>query len=250
MKYRLFHLNILKGRLLGRLIPYLLNKQYDFLNLQEVAGGKMGFDGRDSFTIIKNALGYDGRLIINEQTVGDEQSYSGNAMFFKKSIAAGPAETLWLKKFRKITDATLVQDYPHALMSQIFKLNGKPIQIINCHLAWGPTPKDKKFKLIQGRRLVEYVKKIRIPFVLSGDFNLTADSRIVKALDRLVRNLTVETKIPNTLNGHIHRIKRLFPKGLAVDFVFVSKSIRVKKFQLVDKPDLSDHYGLALEFEI
>jgi len=121
---------------------------------------------------------------------------------------------------------------------------------INTHWAWGPTPKDEPYKLEQAKSLIEFVTTIKDPFVLTGDFNVTSDSKIIQDLNQLGINHTVRNELTNTLNPHLHRAVDIFPKGLAVDYIYTSFTLGTEGFTLIDTPDLSDHYGLKITIEI
>lgn len=96
--------------------------------------------------------------------------------------------------------------------------------------------------------LVEYMKNVPRPFILSGDFNLTSDSQTIQQLNNLATNLTLDNHVTNTLNAHTHKAKHLFPPGLAVDYIYTSKDVVVEKFAVVEE-DLSDHLGLIAMIE-
>jgi endonuclease/exonuclease/phosphatase family metal-dependent hydrolase len=159
----------------------------------------------------------------------------------------------FLKPYAEYETEEEMRDYPaHPTnaLDVVFEVSGQRIHCINTHLVWGPNPKDEPYKLEQGKVLYEYVKNLTEPFVLSGDFNVTPDSQIVRWIDELGVNHAVKHGITNTLNGNLHRAKVLFPKGLAVDFLYTSPSLQVTDFTLIDTPDLSDHYGLAITIEM
>ncbi|MDO8460851.1 MAG: hypothetical protein Q7S38_00235, partial [bacterium] len=137
----------------------------------------------------------------------------------------------------------------NALFLQL-KRDRKKLWIINTHLTRGKNNKDSLIKLDHGRKLFEKVKQINELFILSGDFNVTPKSKIIPPFSAIARNLVVENNITNTLNPKTHYARQLFPKGLAVDYIFPKKDLKVKSFRRVDEVDLSDHFGLLLEFEL
>lgn len=252
MVIKFFQLNILKGKFLDRIIDFVKDNDFDILHFQEVTGSNITYGNEDCFEKIKKALDYGGEIALTMNLTGDKKSYFANATFFKKNFSVQKKEIIWLKKYKEIVDynSRRVQDDPRCALVLEFKIKNRPVKFINTHLAWGPTPADKKFKLIQGKRLACYVNSLNQPFVLSGDFNVVPSSKIVSWLSKRALNLTVKNKIDNTLNLRVHSIKNIIPSGLAVDYIFMEKSLKVNRFRLVDKPDLSDHFGLAAEFAV
>lgn len=253
MRIKLLDLNICWGGLLiNNIIDYANKNNFDILTFQEVTGGILNKNNSDSFNFIKEKLGYEGVLNICEKAKEDKSSYFGNAIFYKKEVVAEDTKTIWLKKYEEFENywKRRIEDDPRSALSIKFKNVKSDFYIITAHLAWGPTPYDKDYKLKQAKKLYEYLKKLGSPFILTGDFNLTSDSQVVKWMESLGRNLIVENNITNTLNGKIHKYKNLFPPGLAVDYIFVSKGIKVNNFYIEDKVDLSDHLALILDFEV
>lgn len=94
------------------------------------------------------------------------------------------------------------------------------------------------------------MKTVSSPWILSGDFNVIADTMVIRSLNEIGRNLASEIGYPNTLNARTHKANHLFPPGLAVDYVYVNRDLDVTSFQLIDTPDLSDHFGYLLEFNL
>jgi len=244
------------GMFLGRAINFIKENDIDIVNLQEVSGGKISDEqGLDCFEEIRKSLDpYNGELVRSWQIENDQSSYTGNATFFKKEFSLNKKEVFWLKEFREIPyqSSDIIPDDTFPRSSIFLHINcfGKKIWIINTHLARGKTHKDNPTKLSQGKKLYDKVVQISEPFILSGDFNVTPQSQIISWFNVLGTNLTVENNITNTLNPRIHAAQQLFPKGLAVDYIFPSKDLKINKFRLVDEVDLSDHFGLLLEFEL
>jgi endonuclease/exonuclease/phosphatase family metal-dependent hydrolase len=252
MQIKLLHLNIEEGKRSEAIVDYVKAQDFDILQFQEVTGGEHNARGIENFPVLKDALGYHGIQAIYWRLKDDPETYMSNATFFRPSLQVVSSHTTFLKPYDDLTRQEM-HDYPAhptAALDVVFDLNDQHIHFINTHLVWGPTPEDKPYKLEQGKVLYDYVKSLKEPFVLSGDFNVTPDSQIVQWLNELGRNHVVENTITNTLNPNLHRVKHLFPLGLAVDFLYTEKSLTVTDFHLVDTPDLSDHYGLAITIEI
>jgi endonuclease/exonuclease/phosphatase family metal-dependent hydrolase len=148
-----------------------------------------------------------------------------------------------------IVGGVFAQELARNALCLEFEFGRKKLWSINTHMAWGPTPIDEPYKVKQALKLQEFVKRVNDPFVLSGDFNVTKDSEIVRSFAKLGVNHAVFAGLTNTLNPRLHRAPQLFPPGLAVDFIYTSFGLDAYDFELVDSPDLSDHYGLKITIE-
>lgn len=251
MQISFFSLNIEEGKRIQDIIKFVKKNDFDIVSFQEVTGGRLSETGVNCFEQLKEELSHDGEIAVTLRAKEDNNSYVGNATFFKDSFFLIQKEIIRLKPYTLI-DATRERNFEEeakCALSLVFDVHGLKFRVINVHLAWGPDPGDTEEKIRQGKILVEYMKKIKEPFILSGDFNVDNNSQIVQFFDKLAHNITVSNNIVNTLNPNLHRAQHLFPPGLAVDFLYVSKSIKVLNFEVV-KDNLSDHLGLATTIEL
>lgn len=252
MKLKLLQLNIEEGRFGELIYEYVKKHDYDILHFQEVTSGEHNKRGVENVSEIKKHLGFDAAQSIYWRLKEDPTTYMSNATFFKHSLQPVAVNEVFLKPFQELNHQQMSEYASHATsaLDVVFEIDSQAIHFINTHLVWGPTPEDKPYKLEQGKVLYQYVKSLKEPFVLSGDFNVTADSQIVRWLDELGVNHSTRNAISNTLNPNTHRVKHLFPPGLAVDFLYSSESLQVSDFALIDTPDLSDHFGLSITVEV
>lgn len=174
-----------------------------------------------------------------------------NATFYKNSFSLVGKKEVILSEYDKFfpSDSTKYERVGRTLLHLTLEIENKQISFLNTHFAWGGNHVEKPFQTQQGEILINYVKMVKQPFIFSGDINLTPEQPLIKQLDMLARNLITENNITNTLNPKNHRAKMLFPKGLAVDYIFVSQDIKVQKFSVIDG-GLSDHFGLQATFEL
>jgi endonuclease/exonuclease/phosphatase family metal-dependent hydrolase len=249
---KLFQLNIEEGKLYENIVSFVKKNDFDILHFQEVTGGEHNERGVEIFSVLEQQLGYVGKQSVYWRLKQDRDTYMSNATFYKASLPFVSYHEEFLKPYQELTREEMNDYTAHATsaIDVVFHFAGKNIHFINTHLVWGPTPEDKPYKLEQGKKLFEYVKRLKEPFVLSGDFNVTPDSQIVRWVSELGVNHVVKHGISNTLNPNLHRVKHLFPAGLAVDFLFTEKSLTVSDFALVDTPDLSDHLGLRVTLAV
>jgi endonuclease/exonuclease/phosphatase family metal-dependent hydrolase len=252
MKIKILQLNILKGRYIDEIVSFVNKNNFDILCLQEVANGKHSFKNVDCFNVLKQNLIISG-IIHHDITIpNDSQSSLGNAIFYSNKITILNKKAILFDKYPsqiKIEDVQWDKT-PKSIIGLTYKTNNRIFEIITTHLAWSDKPIDTEDKIIQGNQLIDYIKGLNTPFILTGDFNVDQKSCVIQKLNHLARNLTLEHNITNTLNPRTHRIKELFPPGLACDFIFTSKSLPVIDFKLIDSLDLSDHYGLMVEVNV
>lgn len=269
MILKLLQLNIFKGAFLPEVIDYVRAQNIDILQFQEVSGGLLsdggtynipgvekqtareGSDGIDTFQELIKKTHFSGELVSTFKYTKDSDSYFGNATLVNPKFAITNKDVIWLKDFMEIEpDFNDWEQVGRAALVIELDIYGKPLYCINVHMAWGPHPNDEDYKIEQAQKLLEYVKTLKKPFILTGDFNVKPDTKTSGMFEEIGKNLLKESQIPNTLNPNIHPVKQLFPPGLPVDYVFTHPDIVVKDFKLVDSPDLSDHFGLLLTFEM
>jgi endonuclease/exonuclease/phosphatase family metal-dependent hydrolase len=131
-----------------------------------------------------------------------------------------------------------------------FKYEEQVFNILTGHFTWENKPDDNAYKIERAAKVLKYLQKLNHPFILTGDFNVRANTRTVKQFEQVAVNLTEKYKIGNTLNPNLSRHKHIFPKGVDCDHILISQGIKVKTYELIDEPDLSDHYALIMEFTL
>jgi endonuclease/exonuclease/phosphatase family metal-dependent hydrolase len=252
MKIKILQLNILKGQYIDNIVSFVKNNNFDILCLQEVTAGKFSYEEINCLSQINNVLGFNYEKSIDIQLIKDPESNFGNAILFSKKIKLIKKKIIYFDKYpaNRNTVFSLWDKIPRTILSLTLNINNQPFEIVTTHLVWSDKPVDTVDKITQGNQLIKRIKELKTPFVLTGDFNVDQKSSVIQKLSKLARNLTLEHNITNTLNPRTHRIKELFPPGLACDFIFTSKSLPVVDFKLIDSPDLSDHYGLLVEIKI
>lgn len=251
MLLKVFHLNILYGRYIDTLIHYLKDKDFDVLCLQEVASGKVSQRRTDNFTELKTRLGYEGERVISWSLTNDPDSHEANAILYKPSLRLLGKHAVYLSEKREFdsVEGRNFEDDTRSLLHLELEKENISFNLITTHLSWGPTSKDTPKKIEAGKNLYEYMRTIQSPFVLTGDFNVDPSSMIISWLDTLGRNLTTEHDVTNTLNPRTHKAPHLFPPGLAVDYMYLSRDVKLNSFSVLEE-DLSDHLALTAECEI
>jgi len=254
MTLSILQLNSNADNFWDRLIPFLTSQDFDIINLQEVAGkdtlaGNINAT-RNCFVVLQTILApkYKGELAIADRFTSSQSSYLGNAIFYKKEFSLVKKDILPLHQRPTPfpSDAKTFEDAGRNILHLRLQVTDAIISFLNIHAAWAKTSQEESHQTKQGEILLHYLKKVPHPFVFSGDFNLDPQQPTIQKLNQLARNLTAENQITNTLNPRTHRAQELFPKGVAVDYIFVSRDIEVKKFKVLEE-DLSDHLGLTAE---
>lgn len=174
----------------------------------------------------------------------------GNGTFYRKQFPLISKKAIILSIYDIFpSESKTYENIGRTLLHLKLVIDGKQISFLNTHFAWGGDHIEKPHQTKQGEILLKYLQTLNAPFVLTGDFNLTPEQPLIQKITKFARNLTEEQHITNTLDPINHGAKHLFPKGLAVDYIFVSRDISVKKFAVI-KEGLSDHFGLTAEIEI
>jgi endonuclease/exonuclease/phosphatase family metal-dependent hydrolase len=257
MTLSFLQLNINADNYWSNLIPFLNLHNFDVIQLQEVCG-KNSFSGniqcvRDCYEELKNVLGspYKSELAIAQRFTSSPTAYMADAVFYKKDFELIDKNIVFLHE--RATpfpeDSEKYEESGRNFIHLKLKIEDKTISFINAHLAWAKTTKEQPHQTQQGEILLNFLKNLEHPFVLSGDFNLDPEQPLIQKINALARNLGKENNIASTLNERTHRARVLFPPGAVVDYIFTSRDIKVNKFDVLDKEDLSDHLALTAGFE-
>jgi len=137
------------------------------------------------------------------------------------------------------------EDYRSFLVIDL-DVDGKPLTILNYHGIWtrNKLGSEKTTKACQ--KIYEWALQAKGEVIICGDFNLFPDTPSMKIFENSFTSLV-----------DVYNIKKTRPdsnelSGLSrnvVDYIWVSKGINVKDFQVLDA-DVSDHLPLVLEFDL
>lgn len=257
MQLKILQLNAYACTYWDNLSIYLSENEFDILMLQEIVGGNTRLGNinakENSYQKISLLLGNDylGRLYKTETLTSSPASFDGVATFVKKDIKILEEKNIIQKEavFPFDSERTDFENVGRGALGLKVQKENKNFWLLNTHLAWGPNSGDSEEKLNQATILYNFLAKLNDPFIFSGDLNANPDTKTIKLFDKISKNLIRDYNIQNTLNPHLHKAPHLFPKGLAVDYIFVSKDFKVKSFEVIDN-DISDHLGLQTVVEI
>lgn len=119
---------------------------------------------------------------------------------------------------------------------------------LNLHGYWAPLPKfDTPQRLEQSMKIIEFIKKINLPVILCGDFNLGINTQSLLMFENFgLENLVREYKLKTTRTNLYDEKWKKFDEF--ADYIF-TKDIKINDFKTMDD-DISDHLPLFLEFEL
>lgn len=144
------------------------------------------------------------------------------------------------------------------LVNEIIADN-KKMFIANVHGLSMPGDKlDTDERIAQSKEIIDTINRLNSdssPVVIGGDFNLGNKTNSIKMFEENNFNdLIKDFKIKRTRNSitwefHKNSPNGFFGKQKYCDYCFVSKDVKVKKFEAPDIK-ISDHLPLILEFEV
>lgn len=128
-----------------------------------------------------------------------------------------------------------------ALACHIKLPSGESVMAVNLHLDW---VKDDKFRFAQAKKLSEFLKRLKMPYIMVGDFNDTLGSR---TLDLLSQN-SIEADKPKSDYKTFSSTKPY----TEIDFLFASPKTnwKVHNCRVFQAPKTSDHRPIMATFEL
>ncbi|MEX1113525.1 MAG: endonuclease/exonuclease/phosphatase family protein [Patescibacteria group bacterium] len=124
-------------------------------------------------------------------------------------------------------------------------LSGKPLTISTLHGLWVPNigKTDTEERLIQSRRIREFLDAQPGEKILCGDLNLNPGTESLRMLEQGYRNLIADFDIQTTRSALYKRSDRF------ADYTLVTPGVQVRSFEVPDVP-ISDHLPMILEFDL
>ena len=258
MRLKVLQLNMNADSFWDNLIKFLNTHDFDIIQLQEVAGENT-FVGnihstRNCFALLTEILKktHNSELVIAETFTSSPSSFLGNATFYKKdfSILSKESFHLYQRSTPFPSEGKKFEEQGRAALFFTLKISNTILSLCNVHFPWAQTPQEQPHQIAQGEKLLQKLRTLSHPFIITGDFNLTPNQPTIQEINMLAKNLTIEFNITNTLNPREHRAKDIFPQGFAVDYIFVSNDIKPNHVEVLQYEDISDHFVLTAELEI
>ena len=260
-------LNAWGGKLAENLLPWLSDLQPDILCLQEVTYTPSSNqpilyyrDGRakllqraNLFSEIKAVLprhfamfcpSAEGSLWHGDTEVS---SQFGIATFVRSDLAiVAQAQAFVHKSY----DPSGFGAHPRARNAHVVRVydgsNQRSITVAHLHGLYDPNGKmDTPERLAQVKSLCALIKTVAEPTdlqIICGDFNVLPDSETLLILrDDGLTELVTSRGFQSTRTSH-------YPKpGKFADYMLVNNVAAIKRFDVIYKPEVSDHSPLVLE---
>ncbi len=251
MTIKILQLNILKGKYLPLIVAYIQKQRFDVVTMQEVTGGTFTLGEKDIFTTLKSSLSMHGEMVQDIHNPGTD-NYYGSAILFSDTFKLTRKDIVRVAPVAdiNITKQAEWKEIKRSAISLALKKGEKEFNIVTTHGAWSNSPYDSPDKIDQAKRISDYLLTLTNPFIFTGDLNVVSETEVVRLYERAGSNLSKRYGVTNTLNPRTHYVKKLFPPGLAVDFIFASSQVNVMQFSVIETPDLSDHFGLSATVEL
>lgn len=169
----------------------------------------------------------------------------GVAIFVKKSIDVTSYEEIYIHK----VEGDVVKRVTHfetsrTLQSISFQLNNKTFNIYNLHGIWIPDSLGKNdtiARINQSKTIAKFIQKHNGEKIITGDFNLSPDTKSLNILEKNLKNLITDFKIPTTRSSFYTRGHKF------ADYTLVSAGVNINGFEVPDVT-VSDHLPMILDF--
>lgn len=170
----------------------------------------------------------------------------GNAVISKFPIAAVKSYNLNPSSIK--SDGTFMTERRKIIHSKIDLGKNKSLNFLTAHLQYSKKFKTNYIKKAEVDTIISVVSGLKKPIVLTGDFNLTPESREIKrmgnVLKRIGGNKPTWTMYPFEAYGwHEDRLK------YRLDNIFISKGMSYKDFK-VGKSKISDHLPIIAKVDL
>lgn len=124
--------------------------------------------------------------------------------------------------------------------------NGRELRIINYHGIWSKNKLGSNLTIKASQVINKLAQEVSYPVIICGDFNLFPNTKSMLALKDNLTSLVDKFNIKTTrpMSNELNNLERNI-----VDYVFVSKNIKVNNFEVLDS-NVSDHLPLILDFDL
>jgi exonuclease III len=185
--------------------------------------------------------------VLGEHTVYFRPQYGdyyGLALFVKKDLYVSEEGELFVHKERGYVPPEELGKHARNIQWVTIETSSGPFTIINFHGLWNGLGKsDSDDRLLQSDNIINFLKNLKTPHVMCGDFNLRPDTQSVKKFEEFgLRNLIKEYGVTSTRTSLYTK-----PEKFA-DYVFVSKDVKVNDFKVLPE-EVSDHAAMWLDFD-
>ena len=240
---KILQLNMWGGRLEDQILDLIKKEDPDIVCLQEainVPGGRAAFFLTSDDIQKETNLDFKYFAPTFEANFMTRKMTYGNCILSKLPIIKCHTVFTYLN-FAKNHDIIFGQNNMRNLQHIIIEHEKEKLNILNHHGYHIPKNKDGNDETLrQCKLIVNYIKKLEGPVILTGDFNLSPHSKSLEQINNILRNLSIEFQLKTTRNKLTHKTE-------VCDYIFINNYITVKDFR-ASEDEVSDHKALILEF--
>lgn len=250
-KLKVIQVNIYKGQYLANLIEFLRSENPDLATLQEVTSGEVNLY-RDKkvniFNLIQKETNLKGAFVSAQKLIGSPLNKFGNAILAKWPI--NDPKAVFLKEYRPLTveefgNDKLWPDVTRILLDGEIEIDDRTIHLMSWHAAWTAPPVDSAETIRQAKIVAGYLKSQKDPFILGCDLNNIPQSKTVGIINKVAKNLMLDSGVLQTTHPKIHKIA---PRGYLIDYIFVSNHFKLLNLK-VPEVIVSDHLPIVANLE-
>lgn len=166
----------------------------------------------------------------------------GIAIFLRKDINL--LEEGYINIYANPTYIEEGTNHPRNMQWLKCRSKNKAFLLMNMHGLWnGMGKNDSKDRLIQSKKIKQYMKSVKMPKILCGDFNLGLHTKSIVILEEEMNNLVRHYNVVSTRSSLYEKEEK------HSDYIFTSPEITVIDFKAWNDI-VSDHAPLSLIFSI
>jgi endonuclease/exonuclease/phosphatase family metal-dependent hydrolase len=255
MKLKILTLNIWQGGLLfDQVLNFIEQEHPDILCLQEVFDGKenslpMNYRTIEVFRekFPEYNASFAPAFLCNTEHGKIDQGNAVLSLFPVVSHSSVPLNTGYGEYDEYPADKDWSKD-PKVIQHCQVQLEARILNIFNVHGIWDLHGGDTPARLKMSEIIVGQVKNKEYVF-LTGDFNVRPDTETIYNIERQLINVFGDQRTTSFNLKHKNLVASPGYATAVVDFVFVSKDLKVKHAESLDD-DISDHLALLTEIEL
>lgn len=245
-KLNILQINTWFGKIKDGLTDFIANGNYDVVCMQEAMWSEEGTDFLnlfiDSVDIIKDRGGFNHDFRSPNYAVGalnnEVRCEYGNVILSKIPFQKTEEKLIYGEcGFASSLDNFKDAIVDHGYTAQKVTLeNG--LVILNYHGYWLKDPLGDDTSTQCMRSVADMIRDEKLPVVMCGDLNVTAEAKCMRELDFLT-DLTATHNVKTTLRN----IR--FKKDVPCDHILISNNVSYDDFLVLNAP-VSDHRALSV----
>lgn len=171
-----------------------------------------------------------------------------SGIYIKTRFKITKSANIFLKhKLEKITDWTIwPENEAKSVQVADLKTSRGKLRIVNYHGIWTKEKIGNNETLKACKKIRQLATELDYPAIITGDFNLFPDTESMRVFQDRFISLVDKYNIKTT-RPKLNELSHL--KRNVVDFIFVSKGIKVNSFEVLNS-NVSDHLPLILDFDL